>query len=69
MHIFFEVALFRRSFARMLGEICVLRDALFKLLAEIAFVDQAQEFGSVHGIESLQQWALQQISVVHDISH
>jgi len=69
MHIFREIPLFRLCLANVTGKIGMLRDAFFKLLAEIALVDQAQEFSPVHGIKSLQERALQQISVVHDISH
>jgi hypothetical protein len=45
----------------------VLRQTLFQLFADTAVVQQADEFGPVHGVESLEQRTPEKILVIHDL--
>jgi hypothetical protein len=66
VHSLIEVAWFGLSHCRRLVAL-MLRKALFDSLPQIAIVQKAEQFGTVHSVEALQQRAFQQIFVFHSI--
>jgi hypothetical protein len=50
-----------------LGSADVFGQTLLQFFTDSAVIQQAYEFGSMHAVESLEQWTLQKILVVHDL--
>lgn len=67
MHALVEVAGFGGLGARRRFLAFMLKETFFKFLPQVAVVQKAQQLSPVHGIETLEQWALQQIFIFHKI--
>jgi hypothetical protein len=68
--VFFEVARFIGLFTgcnRLAFGLKMLGKASFKLFPQATVIYEAKEFGTVHGVKAVEQRALEQIFVLHDV--
>ena len=67
MHALVEVARLGGLGARGRFLAFVLEETFFQFLPQVAIVQNAQQLSPVHGVEPLEQWALQQIFIFHSV--